>query len=162
MTSRMRIRPCTLAEARAFVSAHHRHNKAPAGHKVSVRLVGDDDITLGVGVLSRPVARMLDDGSRAEITRVCTLGAHNGCSMIYGALLRVAKALGYWKVYTYTQSDETGASPKAAGFLIDERLPARRSWAESSRLFAHLRDPKYRTGGVERIRWCVTFAGNAP
>ena len=157
----MKIRPCTLKEAKKYVEKHHRHNKAPVGHKISVKLV-DNDETLGVAVLSRPIARMLDDGFTAEITRCCTTGRKNACSMLYGSLLRVAKSIGYYRVITYTQSTESGSSLKAAGFVEDSRLPARKSWAESSPLYRHLRDTTYKSGGVERIRWQVLFTGNKP
>lgn len=156
----MRVRPCTLAEAKRFVDEHHRHNKAPTGHKLSVKLVDDEGATIGVATLSRPVARRLDTGLNAEITRLCTLGHRNGCSMLYGALARIAKAMGYHRVYTYTQAEEGGASPRAAGFIEDNRRGPRGSWAEDSQL--RFRDASYRTGGVERIRWCITFPSNAP
>ena len=157
----MQIRPCTLKEAKQYVDQHHRHNKAPAGNKISVKLIHEKE-TIGVAVLSRPIARMLDDGLTAEITRCCTIGHRNACSMLYGALLRVAKSIGYYRVITYTQSAESGSSPKAAGFVIDKRLAARKSWAESSSLYSALRDPSYQTGGIERIRWHVLFASNRP
>lgn len=50
------------------------------------------------------------------ITRVATDGVPNGCSMLYGALCRAGKALGYTEAWTYTLPDEPGTSLRAAGF----------------------------------------------
>jgi hypothetical protein len=38
---------------------------------------------------------MLDDGRTAEVTRLCTDSVKNGCSFLYGAAARVARAMGY-------------------------------------------------------------------
>jgi hypothetical protein len=53
----------TLREAQTFVATHHRHHGSPVGHKLSigVRINGTDDL-VGVAIVSRPVARLLDDG----------------------------------------------------------------------------------------------------
>lgn len=50
------------------------------------------------------------------ITRVATDGVPQGCSMLYGALCRAAKALGYREAWTYTLPEEPGISLRAAGF----------------------------------------------
>jgi len=167
----MHIRPITLRAAAAFVTEEHRHNKAPRGHKVSVGLFNDEPVEVigrgvmftmvGVGVLSRPVSRVLDTGLNAEITRTCTDGTRNANSQIYGSLLRVAKAMGYHKVYTYTQAGESGSSLRAVGFVVDADLKPRKNWAESSVKLKGKRDSRYETGGVARTRWVVTFEGNA-
>jgi hypothetical protein len=69
----------------------------------------------GVAIAGRPIARKLDDGQTVEITRCCTTGARNGCSMLYGALVRAARSLGYARVVTYTLESESGASLRATG-----------------------------------------------
>jgi hypothetical protein len=61
-------------------------------------------------------ARVWQGTGRCTITRNCTDGTPNACSMIYGALARAAKALGYREVWTYTLPDEPGTSLRAAGF----------------------------------------------
>jgi hypothetical protein len=114
----LRLVPITLAEARRFIAEHHRHNDAPVGHRVSVGL-SDGEKLVGVGVLSRPMARMSDDGRTAEVTRVATDGSRNACSMLYGALTRAAWALGYDRLITYTLPDEGGASLRASGWHED-------------------------------------------
>jgi hypothetical protein len=61
---------------------------------------------------------MLDDGHTAEVTRLCTDGIKNGCSFLYGAAARVARAMGYTKIITYILESETGASLRASGWTF--------------------------------------------
>ncbi len=115
--------PITLREARAFVDEHHRHHRAPQGALFAVGVFsaceheqpGMDEVE-GVAIIGRPVARMLNDGWTAEVTRVCTRGAQNACSMLYGAAWRAARALGYRRLVTYTLDTEPGTSLRAAGW----------------------------------------------
>lgn len=111
------ITPITLAEANAFVTAHHRHHGPSVGHIVSVA-VSDDVGVRGVAIVGRPVARMLDDGWTAEVTRCCTDGARNAASMLYRAAWRAVRALGYRKLITYTLPEEGGASLRGAGWRL--------------------------------------------
>lgn len=150
----MVIVPITFREACAFVSEKHRHNKAPQGHKFSIGLRAEEGL-VGVGMVGRPIARALDDGLTAEVIRTCTDGTRNANSMIYGALWRAARAMGYSRIITYTQSGESGASLRAAGFVKTAELPARGSWAESSVKLKGLRDAAG-NGGVERVRWEIS------
>jgi len=71
---------------------------------------------VGVAVVGRPVARMLQDGWTAEVTRLATTGESNACSMLYRAAWRACKALGYRKLVTYTLDTEGGGSLRGAGF----------------------------------------------
>jgi hypothetical protein len=59
---------------------------------------------------------MLDDGFTLEVNRSCTDGTPNANSMLYGACMRAAFALGYKKVITYTLKSESGASLTAANW----------------------------------------------
>lgn len=149
----MRIVPISLRVASEFVTAHHRHNKAPRGHKFSIGVVGETGTLLGA-VAGRPVARALDDGETLEVTRTCTTGTPHVNSMLYGAIWRAAKAMGYRRCVTYTQGDEDGTSLRAAGWVRVKPLQARPSWAESTRdprLIA-MRDA-VGNGDVPRVRW---------
>ena len=74
---------------------------------------------MGVAICGRPASRHLDNGLTCEINRLCTDGTHNACSMLYGACCRVAKAMGYKKVITYTLLSEPGTSLKASNFDYD-------------------------------------------
>lgn len=149
----LQLTPITLAEAKAFVGYHHRHNKPPVGHKFSIG-VRDEGQLRGVVVVGRPVARAFDDGFTAEVSRSCTDGAPNANSMLYGAAWRAARAMGYLRLITYTQAEESGASLRAAGFVKVADRPARGSWRESSVALADIRD-EVGNGGVARVLWCV-------
>ena len=151
MAGSLRIRPVTFADAKRFVIDHHRHNKPPVGHKFSVGVEQDGKLC-GVAMAGRPVARALDDGKTLEVNRTCTDGTPNANSMLYGAVWRAAKAMGYERCVTYTQADETGASLRAAGWVREKELPPRKSWAESSVKLRDAKDP-VGNGGVARVRW---------
>lgn len=123
--------PMTLREANAFVEEHHRHH-GPARGCLFVIGAQRHGVVVGVCIVGRPVARMRQDGYTAEVTRLCTDGTRNACSMLYAAAWRAAKALGYHRVGTYILEDEDGASLKAAGWtLIGERGGG--SWSVPSR-----------------------------
>jgi hypothetical protein len=78
--------------------------------------VDESGAVAGVAIAGRPVSRYLDDGFTLEVTRLCTCGAKNACSMLYAAAWRAARAMGYRKMITYILESESGASVKAAGF----------------------------------------------
>lgn len=128
---RIHLVPISLAEAKRFVAEQHRHNDPPTGHRVSVGIADDSGQLRGVGVLGRPLARKSDDGTTAEVYRVATDGVANGCSMLYGALVRAAWALGYTRVLTYTLEDEPGSSLRAAGWT-EIGLAGGGDWATAS------------------------------
>lgn len=110
-----RLIPISLRAANAFVNAHHRHHGGVTGHKFSIGCEQDGRL-VGVVIAGRPVSRYLDDGVTLEVTRLCTTGERNVCSMLYSAAARAAKAMGYRKIITYTLESEDGASVRAAGW----------------------------------------------
>lgn len=126
----MEIVPITYRRACDFVRELHRHNKPPTGHKFSVGLE-DNGVLIGVAMAGRPISRHFDDGLTLEVNRNCTDGTKNANSMLYGAVRRAAWGIGYQRLITYTQADESGASLRAAGFELVKTLPARHSWAGS-------------------------------
>lgn len=109
------IRPIHLKSAREYVSAYHRHNIAPVGGKFAIACYTDGRIC-GVAICGRPVSRVLDDGVTLEIYRNCTDGTRNACSKLYGACIKIARAMGYGKVITYTLASESGTSLRASNF----------------------------------------------
>lgn len=109
--------PITIADAALFVARHHRHHRRPAGGLFAVAVAKGDDV-VGVAIVGRPVARLAADGYTAEVTRLCTLGSKNACSMLYAACWRAARALGYQRLITYTLPEEGGASLRAAGWRL--------------------------------------------
>ena len=114
----MRIIPVTFKFAKAFIADYHQPNPNVVRCKFAIGCQGDQGI-LGVAVCGRPVSRYLDDGETLEINRVCTNGARNACSMLYGACCRIAKEMGYRKIITYTLQSEDGASVKASNYVCD-------------------------------------------
>jgi hypothetical protein len=128
--------PITLREANAFVEAHHRHHGPSRG---CICVVGVADgwinkapVIRGVVIVGRPVARALSDQWTAEVTRLCTDGTRNACSMLYAASWRAVRALGYRRLVTYTLESEGGASLRAAGFKVVGQVTGR-SWSCVSR-----------------------------
>lgn len=109
--------PIDFSDASAFVAKHHRHHDVPAGAKFCVAVSNGTEV-VGVAIVGRPVSRMLDNGWILEVTRCCTDGSKNACSMLYGAAWRVSRAMGYKKLITYTLPSEGGASLRAAGWKI--------------------------------------------
>ncbi len=57
----LRISPCNLDEAYAFVDAVHRHHRRTCGGKFAIACASGECVH-GVVVAGRPVARLLDDG----------------------------------------------------------------------------------------------------
>lgn len=107
--------PITLREANAFVAARHRHHGPARGCIVCVAVAEEYErgmVICGVAIVGRPVARRSDDGWTAEVTRCCTNGARNACSMLYGAAWRAVRALGYRRLVTYTLPSEGGLAPR--------------------------------------------------
>lgn len=130
--SRLRIVPCDLDEANAFVRQHHRHHQPVPGHKFSLAVVDEAGVIRGVAIIGRPVARRTDDGMTLEVNRVATDGCPNACSALYGAARRATFALGYARLVTFTLSSEPGTSLVAAGWKLIGETPGR-SWSVPSR-----------------------------
>jgi hypothetical protein len=128
--------PMTQREANEFVAVFHRHNLPPRGALFQVG-ASDGERLVGVALVGRPVARLLQNGATAEVLRCCVIDdAPKGtCSFLYGACWRAAKALGWRKLITYTLQSESGASMRGAGWrLVGEaaKAPAE-GWSRDGR-----------------------------
>lgn len=146
--ARLTVTPVTLAEANKYIAQHHRHHRPVVGHLVCCAVSDDAGEIRGVGIAGRPVSRMLQDGFTAEVTRCCSDGARNACSMLYRALWRAVRALGYRRLVTYTLPQEGGASLRGAGFrLIGEAGGG--SWSRTERPRVDLHPTQ------EKLRWEV-------
>lgn len=128
------LQPISQREANAFIAEHHRHHKPPQGYKFAIA-VNDGEKVVGVITVGRPIARHLDNGYTAEVTRCCVQlepKVPNACSMLYAAAWRASKAMGYTKLITYVLASESGGSLKASGWkVIGERGGG--SWNSKSR-----------------------------
>lgn len=144
----LRLVPVSFRDACGFVAMWHRHHRPPVGHKFSVGVADDQDVLRGVVMVSRPVARSLDDGLTLEVARTATDGTPNANSMLYGAATRASWALGYRRLVTYTQAGESGVSLVAAGWRVIAERPARPGWDMPSR-------PREDRGvdGIPRTLW---------
>ena len=132
MNDRLTIVPLYLQDARKWVDRVHRHHKAPTMGLFAVGLAVGEQI-VGCAIVGRPSARHNQDGWTAEVTRVAVAeGYKNGCSMLYGACWRAARALGWRKLITYTLKSEPGTSLRAAGWTVIGEVKGR-SWNVKSR-----------------------------
>lgn len=87
---------------------------------------------IGVAIVARPVARLLDDGKTLEVARLCTTGERNACSMLYGACARIADAMGYDRIITYILESEPGTSLRATGW-VNEGTAGGGTWSRPNR-----------------------------
>ena len=107
-----------LKNANRFIAQFHRHNKPVIRAKFQIGLMESEEL-IGIGIVGRPIARMLSNGKTVEILRTCIKeGYPNACSMIYARLKRISQLLGYEKVITYTLQKESQSSLKALGASI--------------------------------------------
>ncbi|MFZ9906044.1 MAG: XF1762 family protein [Steroidobacteraceae bacterium] len=163
MASCSSLRKCalTIKAASRFVSKNHRHNKPPQGGLFAVGAKCGEQL-VGAAIIGRPVARMLDDGETCEVTRLCTDGSRNACSLLYGAAARAAEALGYRRIITYTLASESGVSLRAAGWQIDAEVNGEKSWNRPSRyrvqtdLFGYEQRPT-----EDKVRWSKNLIRNS-
>jgi hypothetical protein len=152
MRQKLTIVPLTFRQGSEFVGRYHRHNKPPRGCKFVLGVCDENGVLRGAVMVGRPVARHYDDGLTAEVNRTATDGFPNANSALYGAAWRVCAAMGYRRMVTYTQADETGSSLMAAGMAKVRDIPPRKGWAESSVALKAMRDP-IGSGGVGRVLW---------
>lgn len=156
----LRIVPIGWRTACAFIAEHHRHHKQPRGQKLAIGVMNGSGLC-GVATMGRPNARAWDDGTMAEVTRTCTDGTHNANSMLYGALRKIAKDMGYQCLITYIQQGETGVSLRAAGWRRVRAIPSRKNWANSSQKLKHIRDSGI-AENVPRELWEAWYSGRFP
>lgn len=78
-----------------------------------------DGAIVGACIVGRPVARMTDQQTVCEVTRLVTDGTRNACSLLYGAAARAAGAMGFERIQTFILETEPGTSLKAAGWEFD-------------------------------------------
>jgi hypothetical protein len=119
--SKLVIRPISLAAANEFVGKLHRHHKPVVGHRFSISAIDEESNVVGVAIVGRPVARLTNAEEVLEVTRVCTDGTPNACSVLYSAAARVGKELGYREIQTFILETEPGTSLKAAGWIVKGR-----------------------------------------
>lgn len=122
----LKVRPISIREANTYVERYHRHHSKKTGCKFAIAVY--DEELHGVAICSNPVGRNADDGLTLEVSRLCTDGTYNACSILYGACARIAKEMGYRKIQTYILQSECGTSLKASGW-VNEGVAGRPSWS---------------------------------
>lgn len=142
------LRPITQTDAFAFIREHHRHHDVPVGALWWHGAHDDDGSLCGTAIVGRPIARKIDDGLSCEVTRLCTDGTYNACSLLYGAARRVAIDKGYRRGITYLLEHEDGASLRASGWRF-LGMTKGGSWDRPSRK----RSDKADTGPKQRWGW---------
>lgn len=128
---KLEIVPIFQKEAFEFIERFHRHHKKPVGSIFQIAL-SDGEKIVGVAVVGRPVGRFDQDGFTAEVTRLCTDGTKNACSMLYASCWRAARAMGYNRLITFILDSEPGISLRAAGFKLIGKAGGK-SWNVPSR-----------------------------
>lgn len=124
-----RIAPCSIKAALKKVEECHRHLPDLQGGLFAAQVIGPSGECAGVAVFGNP-SRVWQNTGRGVITRCAAQEdlpkvkdsdgeEHSApaCTMLYGALCRAAKALGYREAWTYTLPHESGKTLKAAGFI---------------------------------------------
>lgn len=126
------VKPISLKDANDYIIENHRHHDKVSGHKFSIS-VYDGDRLCGVATVGRPLSRFLDDGNTLEVTRLCTDGTRNACSILYARCARIAKDMGYTKIITYILESEHGSSLLASGWHCEAENCGGGSWSSPSR-----------------------------
>lgn len=149
--SRLIAVPITIREANAFVENFHRHNGPVQGARFAIG-ASDGEQLIGVAIVGRPVARMLQDGWTAEVLRTCTNkhAPKNTNSFLYGCSWRAWRGMGGRRLVTYTLATESGASLRGAGWRVVAESKPSEGWSRIGRLRRW--QPIY---GQLKLRWEV-------
>jgi hypothetical protein len=110
--------------------------------------------TVGVVIVGRPNARLLDDGRTLEVTRLCCRGKDkNVASRLLGSSTSTADSMGYIRVVSYIRKDESGICYEAAGWVAVAEVKGQ-PWThggKSTRWLPGFYEPS--TDIVDRVRW---------
>lgn len=144
--------PMTLREANDFVTSFHRHSGRTSrdGGKFAIGVVDASGELWGIAIVGRPLARLLDNGMTAEVTRTCIKpGAPKNCnSLLYGRCWRIWQQMGGERMITYTLESESGSSLKGAGWKIVGVSKSDKGWNRK------LRERKWQPiYGQQKLRW---------
>jgi hypothetical protein len=150
----MRIVPLTLREANDFVERFHRHSARTSndGGKFAIGLQLDGQL-VGVAIVGRPVARMLQIPGTAELLRNCVSPAapRNATSKLAGRAKRIWQLMGGVRLVSYTLARESGESMRGAGFIEDGAVAGRRWDTPSRRRAARAIEQE------DKVRWTTAL-----
>lgn len=132
----MKIVPMLLRDANDFVEKWHRHSSRTNndGGKFAIGLEHDGQL-VGVAIVGRPTARLLQVEGAAELTRLCMSDAapKGAGSKLYSRAKRIWQLMGGTKLHTYTLSKESGASIRGAGLKEPAAEVQQQQWTRPSR-----------------------------
>ena len=132
----MRIVPMTLREANDFVERWHRHSARTSndGGKYAIGLEYESQL-VGVAIVGRPVARLLQVPGAAELLRLCTSPAapKGAGSKLYSRAKRIWQLMGGTTIHTYTLKHEGGATLRGAGIHEAAAEVDGQQWTRPSR-----------------------------
>lgn len=115
---KLRAIPLTTAATNRAVARIHRHHGPvpPALVHFCIGAIDETGRLCGVAACGRPANRNSDDGQTAEVLRLASDGTANVCSFLYGACARVANAMGFARIMSYTLENESGESMRGVGW----------------------------------------------
>jgi hypothetical protein len=149
----------TVTRAVPFVARVHRRLPAIQGALWAIGLWSEigpwsKPELVGVALVGLPARLLMADHTLAVLRVAVVEGHANGCSMLYGACARAARAMGARNLVTYTHADESGVSLKAAGW-IDGGLTDGGAWGREGRERALPID------GLAKRRWWAPWSERA-
>lgn len=128
MSRRFTTRWVSLREAARFIVKYHRHHDPTQGGIVALGLWEGEKL-VGVGIIGRPVSRELQRQGVCELTRSCVVeDCRHAASALDARMRRLAQALGFVRLTTYTLPEEGGASLRADGWQSDLELTDGGEW----------------------------------
>lgn len=140
------VRVIPIASARSACDRWHRHHPPPVGGLFALGAFAGTRLVCAA-VVSRPVARVLDYGTVAEVTRLASDGTTRGAaSAVLRACVREALARGFRRLVSYTLLGEAGACYRAARWRTTHVTRAEQ-WARKDR------QRKPAAQGGRKIRW---------
>lgn len=132
----MRVVPLTLRQANDFVEKWHRHSSRTSndGGKYAIGLEHDGDV-VGVAIVGRPIARLLQKDGAAELLRLCISPSAPRCagSKLYARARRIWQLMGGTTLHTYTLQRESGASLRGAGLKVPAAEIDGAQWTRKTR-----------------------------
>jgi len=147
------VRPIELRDANAFVAERHRHHAPVVGHRFSISCVSGGAV-VGVAIVGRAVSRHFSPLEVVEVTRLCTDGTKNACSILYAAAARAAKAMGYARIQTYTLDSERGTSLLATGWDCEgERKSGPWKYSEPQGTLPGFHNRRQDQPNCNKVRW---------
>lgn len=139
--------------ANGVVNAWHSYAPLSSGGLFALGAF-DGAECVGVVIVNRPRARMLDDGRTAEVGRLATNGHAHAASALLGRARRVVQQLGFRRLVSYTLATEDGTCFKAAGWSIVARSPSG-AWSRNTPGRGNRMDAN--VSAQEKLRWEVAL-----